>query len=37
MDLSDRFYLLDNGRVVRSGDSTPGLGDREEIRRYLSA
>jgi len=37
MDLSDRFYLLDNGRVVRSGESTPGLGDREEIRRYLSA
>ena len=37
MDLSDRFYLRDNGRVVRSGESTAGLGDDEEIRRYLSA
>jgi branched-chain amino acid transport system ATP-binding protein len=37
MDLSDRFYLLDNGRVVRSGESVAGLGDDEEIRRYLSA
>lgn len=37
LDLSDRFYLLDNGRVVESG-STAGVGpDDEALRRHLSA
>jgi branched-chain amino acid transport system ATP-binding protein len=37
MDLADRFYLLDNGRVVKEG-STEGVSpDDEELRRYLSA
>lgn len=37
MDLSDRFYLLDNGQVVTEGESTAGVQDDAEIRRYLSA
>ncbi|MFC7176227.1 ABC transporter ATP-binding protein [Halosegnis marinus] len=37
MDLADRFYLLDNGRVVTDGEATTGVTDDEEIRRYLSA
>ena len=37
MDLADRFYLLDHGRVVVS-DTTEGVtADDERIRRYLSA
>ncbi|MFC7229359.1 ABC transporter ATP-binding protein [Salinirubellus salinus] len=37
MDLADRFYLLDNGQVVKEG-STEGVSpDDEELRRYLSA
>jgi branched-chain amino acid transport system ATP-binding protein len=37
MDLTDRFYLLDNGQVVEEG-STEGVSrDDERIRRYLSA
>ncbi|MFB6118169.1 ABC transporter ATP-binding protein [Halosegnis sp.] len=37
MDLADRFYLLDNGRVVADGEATPAVTDDEEIRGYLSA
>ena len=37
MDLTDRFYLLDDGRVVEQG-STEGVSrDDERIRRYLTA
>ncbi len=37
VDLADRFYLLDNGRVVEAG-STEGLtSDDERIARYLGA
>jgi len=37
MDLTDRFYLLDHGEVVESGDSDAVSQDDEMIRRYLSA
>ncbi|NHN47192.1 ABC transporter ATP-binding protein [Halostella sp. JP-L12] len=37
MDLTDRFYLLDHGEVVESGDSGTVSQDDETIRRYLSA
>ncbi|SNZ06841.1 amino acid/amide ABC transporter ATP-binding protein 2, HAAT family [Natronoarchaeum philippinense] len=37
MDLTDRFYLLDHGTVVESGDSDAVSQDDETIRRYLSA
>ncbi|WP_135821089.1 ABC transporter ATP-binding protein [Halostella litorea] len=37
MDLTDRFYLLDHGEVVESGDSDAVSRDDEMIRRYLSA
>jgi branched-chain amino acid transport system ATP-binding protein len=37
MDLTDRFYLLDHGEVVESGDSDAVSQDDETIRRYLSA
>jgi branched-chain amino acid transport system ATP-binding protein len=37
MDLADRFYLLDNGQVVKEG-STKGVSPNDdELRRYLSA
>jgi branched-chain amino acid transport system ATP-binding protein len=37
MDLADRFYLLDNGRVVREGTTEGVSADDEDLRRYLSA
>jgi len=37
MDLTDRFYLLDHGEVVESGNSDEVSRDDELIRRYLSA
>jgi len=37
MDLADRFYLLDNGTVVESGETDGVTADDERIRRYLSA
>ncbi|MDZ7701364.1 MAG: ABC transporter ATP-binding protein [Halobacteriales archaeon] len=37
MDLADRFYLLDHGQVVESGDTADVSMDDERIRRYLSA
>lgn len=37
MELTDRFYLLDHGRVVAEGDSDEVSPDDELIRRYLSA
>jgi branched-chain amino acid transport system ATP-binding protein len=37
MDLADRFYLLDNGRVVEQGSTEAVSREDERIRRYLSA
>ncbi|SFB97833.1 amino acid/amide ABC transporter ATP-binding protein 2, HAAT family [Halobiforma haloterrestris] len=37
MDLADRFYLLDHGTVVESGDTEGVTAEDERIRRYLSA
>jgi len=37
MDLTDRFYLLDHGRVVGTGDSDDVSRDDELIQEYLSA
>ena len=37
MDLADRFYLVDNGRVVEQGPTEGVTRDDERIRRYLSA
>ena len=37
MDLTDRFYLLDHGQVVASGQSDDVSRDDELIQRYLSA
>lgn len=37
MALTDRFYLLDHGRVVASGQSEDVSRDDELIQRYLSA
>ncbi|WP_290819252.1 ABC transporter ATP-binding protein [Halovivax sp.] len=37
MDLADRFYLLDHGTVVESGDTEGVTADDERIKRYLSA
>ncbi len=37
MDLTDRFYLLDHGQVVESGQSDDVSADDEFIQRYLSA
>ena len=37
MDLADRFYLLDNGQVVKEGSTENVSPDDEELRRYLSA
>jgi len=37
MDLTDRYYMLDHGEVVDTGDSEAVSRDDEIIRRYLSA
>lgn len=37
MDLTDRFYLLDHGQVVETGNSDDVSADDEFIQRYLSA
>jgi branched-chain amino acid transport system ATP-binding protein len=37
LDLADRFYVLDNGQVVASGDTNDVSADDPELRRYLSA
>lgn len=37
LDLADRFYVLDNGQVVTSGDTDGVSADDPELRRYLSA
>ncbi len=37
LDLADRFYVLDNGRVVDDGDADEVSADDERLRRYLSA
>jgi len=37
LDLADRFYVLDNGRVVDDGDADAVSADDERLRRYLSA
>ncbi|USZ69008.1 ABC transporter ATP-binding protein [Halorussus salilacus] len=37
LDLADRFYVLDNGRVVEEGDADETSADDERLRRYLSA
>jgi branched-chain amino acid transport system ATP-binding protein len=37
LDLADRFYVLDHGRVVHSGATDGVDADDEELRRYLSA
>lgn len=36
LDLADRFYVLDNGQVVASGDTDGVSADDPELRRYLS-
>jgi branched-chain amino acid transport system ATP-binding protein len=37
MDLTDRFYLLDHGRVVGSGDSDAVSREDDLVQEYLSA
>lgn len=37
LDLADRFYLIDNGRVVEQGDTTDVSTDDTDLTRYLSA
>ncbi|PSP55791.1 ABC transporter ATP-binding protein [Halobacteriales archaeon QS_1_67_19] len=37
LDLADRFYVLDNGQVVDSGDADETSADDERLRRHLSA
>ena len=37
LDLADRFYVIDNGRVVEEGDAASASADDERLRRYLSA
>ena len=37
LDLADRFYVLDKGRVVDDGDASEVSADDERLRRYLSA
>ena len=37
LDLADRFYVLDKGRVVDDGDTAAVSPDDERLRRYLSA
>ena len=36
IDLADRFYLVDNGRVVESGSTDGVTADDERIQRYLA-
>ena len=37
LDLADRFYVLDHGTVVDSGDADAVTADSDRLRRYLSA
>lgn len=37
LDLADRFYVLDNGRVVANGDTDGVSSDDDALRGYLSA
>ena len=37
LDLADRFYVLDNGQVVVSGDTDDVSADDPALKRYLSA
>ncbi|MEZ3144106.1 ABC transporter ATP-binding protein [Halobaculum sp. MBLA0143] len=37
LDLADRFYVLDHGTVVDSGDADAVSADSDRLRRYLSA
>jgi len=37
LDLADRFYVMDNGTIVESGDTSEVGVDDERLRRYLSA
>ncbi len=37
LDLADRFYVLDHGVVVDSGDADEVSTDSERLRRHLSA
>ncbi|QDX39365.1 ABC transporter ATP-binding protein [Salarchaeum sp. JOR-1] len=37
LDLADRFYVLDNGQVVDSGDADEVSTDSERLTQYLSA
>ncbi|WP_128477945.1 ABC transporter ATP-binding protein [Halorussus pelagicus] len=37
LDLADRFYVVDNGQVVESGNADETSADDERLRRYLSA
>lgn len=37
LDLADRFYILDHGTVVDSGETAEVTADDERLRRYLSA
>lgn len=37
LDLADRFYILDNGQVVESGETAAVTQDSERLRRHLTA
>ena len=37
LELADRFYVLDHGTVVDSGDADAVTADSDRLRRYLSA
>jgi len=37
LDLADRFYVIDHGTVVDSGDTSDVTADDDRLRRYLSA
>jgi len=37
LDLADRFYVLDNGTVVASGDTDDVSAEDDDLRRYLTA
>ena len=37
LDLADRFYVLDHGRVVDAGETVEVSADSDRLRRYLSA
>jgi amino acid/amide ABC transporter ATP-binding protein 2, HAAT family (TC 3.A.1.4.-) len=37
LDLADRFYVVDHGTVVDTGDADAVDADSERLRRYLSA